>query len=177
MYRLFASLFLVFALFSLLHSGRTDANGGHWDHSSGEYHYHHGYSAHDHYDIDDDGDIDCPYDFDDKTSNGKTYGGKIEKEKKTTTATTQDKIEKDRSNTPTIMQSKIDHAIKNNTTTEQEKISTNAILGIAALSLAVGYVLLLATTHFGMSLKKSIIIALAAAVLVFIIVLHIIGVF
>lgn len=30
------------------HSGRTDANGGHWDNSTGEYHYHHGYPAHQH---------------------------------------------------------------------------------------------------------------------------------
>lgn len=30
------------------HPGRTDANGGHWDNSTGEYHYHHGYPAHQH---------------------------------------------------------------------------------------------------------------------------------
>lgn len=51
------------------HSGRTDANGGHTDSSTGEYHYHHGYPAHDHWDIDGDGDIDCPYLFEDKTGN------------------------------------------------------------------------------------------------------------
>ena len=45
------------------HSGRTDSNGGHYDHSTGEYHYHHGYPAHDHYDIDGDGDKDCPFTF------------------------------------------------------------------------------------------------------------------
>lgn len=28
------------------HSGRTDANGGHFDHSTGEYHYHDGNSNH-----------------------------------------------------------------------------------------------------------------------------------
>lgn len=50
------------------HSGRTDSNGGHYDHSTGEYHYHHGYPAHQHYDIDGDGKIDCPYNFKDKTS-------------------------------------------------------------------------------------------------------------
>ena len=44
----------------LAHSGRTDANGGHWDRSTGEYHYHHGEPPHDHYDIDGDGDADCP---------------------------------------------------------------------------------------------------------------------
>lgn len=49
------------------HPGRTDANGGHWDNSTGEYHYHHGYSAHDHYDMDGDGAADCPYNFADKT--------------------------------------------------------------------------------------------------------------
>lgn len=60
-------------LFSLLvvtvfaHPGRTDSKGGHTNHSTGEYHYHHGYSAHDHYDMDGDGNVDCPYDFDDKT--------------------------------------------------------------------------------------------------------------
>lgn len=34
---------LVFA-----HSGGTDENGGHWDYEAGEYHYHHGYPAHQH---------------------------------------------------------------------------------------------------------------------------------
>lgn len=45
------------------HSGRTDGSGGHTKHSTGEYHYHHGYPAHDHYDVDGDGSIDCPYNF------------------------------------------------------------------------------------------------------------------
>ena len=51
----------------LAHSGKTDANGGHYDRSTGEYHYHHGYPAHQHYDMDGDGVADCPYDFDDQT--------------------------------------------------------------------------------------------------------------
>ena len=53
----------LFAIESYAHPGRTDANNGHTDHSTGEYHYHHGRPAHGHYDIDGDGDIDCPYDF------------------------------------------------------------------------------------------------------------------
>ena len=69
------ALLILFAvcLFSLLiapvfaHPGKTDDKGGHTDHSTGEYHYHHGYSAHNHYDMDGDGVVDCPYDFDDKT--------------------------------------------------------------------------------------------------------------
>lgn len=66
-------LFVVLALTGALlivafaHGGKTDANGGHYDRSTGEYHYHHGYSAHSHYDMDGDGDIDCPYGFDDNT--------------------------------------------------------------------------------------------------------------
>ena len=56
------------------HSGKTDSNGGHHDSSSGEYHYHHGYPAHQHYDIDKDGDIDCPYEFKDKTNHGSSGG-------------------------------------------------------------------------------------------------------
>lgn len=56
------------------HPGRTDGSGGHTDHSTGEYHYHHGYPAHDHYDMDGDGDLDCPYDFDDKTDHSSSVG-------------------------------------------------------------------------------------------------------
>lgn len=55
---------------ALAHGGKTDANGGHYDRSTGEYHYHHGYPAHQHYDMDGDGIIDCPYDFDDQTDHG-----------------------------------------------------------------------------------------------------------
>lgn len=58
----------------LAHPGRTDGSGGHTDHSTGEYHYHHGYSAHDHYDMDDDGLVDCPYDFNDKTGHSSGSG-------------------------------------------------------------------------------------------------------
>lgn len=57
------------------HSGRTDERGGHRDHSTGEYHYHHGYPAHHHWDMDGDGILDCPYLFDDKGgSNSKNNG-------------------------------------------------------------------------------------------------------
>ena len=74
MRRITLSICFVVSLICLLigtvfaHPGRTDSNGGHTDHSTGEYHYHHGYSAHDHYDMNGDGVVDCPYDFDDKTN-------------------------------------------------------------------------------------------------------------
>jgi hypothetical protein len=52
---------IFFSVVSFAHQGRTDSNGGHMNHATGEYHYHHGYSAHDHYDMDGDGIKDCPY--------------------------------------------------------------------------------------------------------------------
>lgn len=66
-------LSLLLALFLLItpvfaHPGRTDSAGGHYDRSTGEYHYHHGYSAHQHYDMDGDGIPDCPYNFRDATN-------------------------------------------------------------------------------------------------------------
>lgn len=53
-------------VFVAAHSGGTDSKGGHYNHSTGEYHYHHGYPAHQHT-----GGV-CPYDFDNETgqSNG-----------------------------------------------------------------------------------------------------------
>lgn len=65
---LLSVLMIVFSLSvtSLAHSGGTDSKGGHYNRSTGEYHYHHGYSAHQH-----PGGV-CPYDFDDKTSHSST---------------------------------------------------------------------------------------------------------
>lgn len=50
------------------HPGRTDSQGGHYNRSTGEYHWHHGMSAHQHYDMDGDGILDCPYTFKGTTS-------------------------------------------------------------------------------------------------------------
>lgn len=71
---------LSLSVVAFAHSGRTDSNGGHTDHSSGEYHYHHGYPAHQHSDVDGDGILDCPYSFNDKTESS---GNKTESPKKT----------------------------------------------------------------------------------------------
>lgn len=51
----------------LAHSGRTDSDGGHYDSTTGEYHYHHGYPAHQH------PDGICPYDFNDSTEHIEDY--------------------------------------------------------------------------------------------------------
>lgn len=54
-------LILIVLGYASAHPGRTDANGGHYDRKTGEYHYHHGYPTHQHTDGV------CPYDFDDRT--------------------------------------------------------------------------------------------------------------
>lgn len=76
------------------HPGRTDSNGGHTDHDTGEYHYHHGYPEHQHPDMDGDGILDCPYNFVDITDSGsgessktETHVARIEKERNETIPT------------------------------------------------------------------------------------------
>lgn len=60
--------FLIFLSFSFLysHSGRTDSSGGHYNRSTGEYHYHHGYGPHQHTNGI------CPYDSDYNTNSNST---------------------------------------------------------------------------------------------------------
>lgn len=48
------------------HPGSLDENGGHYNRSTGEYHYHHGYPAHQH----ENGE--CPYDFKDNVDDDYT---------------------------------------------------------------------------------------------------------
>lgn len=55
---------LIFVLPASAHGGETDANGGHFNSATGEYHYHHGFPAHQH----EDGI--CAYAFDDQTDRG-----------------------------------------------------------------------------------------------------------
>lgn len=67
------SALLVLSVSVSAHSGGTDRDGGH--HDGDDYHYHHGYPAHDHYDMDGDGNLDCPYDFDDNTGQNSGNAG------------------------------------------------------------------------------------------------------
>lgn len=75
LYFLVVTVLFTFVMTASAHPGKTDSNGGHWDSETGEYHYHHGYPAHDHYDADGDGTIDCPYDFDDQTNHSSGSNG------------------------------------------------------------------------------------------------------
>ena len=54
-------LLMLLSITTFAHPGMTDENGGHYDYSTGEYHYHHGYPAHQH-----ENGV-CPYDFKDNT--------------------------------------------------------------------------------------------------------------
>ena len=67
----FIFFFIILALLGLIitveaHSGRTDESGGHYDRSTGEYHYHHGYPAHQH------NNGICPYGHNDNTETTNT---------------------------------------------------------------------------------------------------------
>lgn len=79
-YRLIVPIMVLIAIVfpASAHSGKTDGNGGHYDYSTGEYHYHHGYPAHSHYDMDGDGHIDCPYSFNDQRGYSSGSGGNKE---------------------------------------------------------------------------------------------------
>ena len=57
------------------HSGRTDSNGGHYDNTKGEYHYHHGYLAHQHNE-----DGSCPYEIDENDTKQSSSFDKYYKE-------------------------------------------------------------------------------------------------
>ena len=56
------AIILFLTTVSFAHKGRTDSEGGHYDSSTGLYHYHHGYPAHQHTDGK------CPYNYDNQTS-------------------------------------------------------------------------------------------------------------
>lgn len=83
----FILIILMICPLTLAHPGRTDGKGGHYNRSTGEYHYHHGYPPHDH-----ENGI-CPYDYDDNTnsnsltsnsSTNKIANSTVNEEKKTT---------------------------------------------------------------------------------------------
>lgn len=56
------AIILFLTTVSFAHKGRTDSEGGHYDSSTGLYHYHHGYPAHQHTDGK------CPYDYNSTSS-------------------------------------------------------------------------------------------------------------
>lgn len=72
-----AVLAIVLVLPGSAHSGRTDSKGGHYNRSTGEYHYHHGYPEHQH-----NKDGSCPYVLEAKEKAKKEEAARIERERK-----------------------------------------------------------------------------------------------
>ena len=101
------------------HPGRTDSQGGHTNHSTGEYHYHHGYSAHQHYDKDGDGTLDCPYDFNDKTGSS-SGSSKITKDSSQSSS-------KNESSSKTPVKSSTKENLSEKTTSSENKTNFSAI--------------------------------------------------
>lgn len=95
---LFLAVLAVVSVPVYAHPGRTDGAGGHMNHSTGKYHYHHGYDDHQHYDMDGDGIKDCPYDFrnietknssSDSTTKGNSGGQEEKQDAKSSPSTKQ----------------------------------------------------------------------------------------
>ena len=80
---IFCILLSLGCLLAYAHSGDTDDNGGHWNHETGEYHYHHGQPAHQHTDGFCEYDYATPAPTDNNRSSIDTSGSK----KSTTVAT------------------------------------------------------------------------------------------
>lgn len=78
------SLIFLITVFLILpcsaHGGKTDGDGGHYNRDTGEYHYHHGYPAHQHTNGE------CPYNFKNNEDSNNSYNNSITE--KTTKAST-----------------------------------------------------------------------------------------
>lgn len=81
--RIFTLCFILFFTISYAHPGKTDNNGGHYDKSIGEYHYHHGYPAHTMCGIN------CPYNNIDATNHNSSNSSNTSNYKKSKTAETE----------------------------------------------------------------------------------------
>lgn len=131
--RKFITLFLIILLLSstvvFAHPGGTDGAGGHTNHSTGEYHYHHGYPAHQHTDGV------CPYDFDDQTNRSSNDVPKIEKDEYKEPSYRVDENGKIKKLRPTErIERKIDKVSNNSNTSvkaiEEEKYTNHPVLNV-----------------------------------------------
>lgn len=127
----FVLLLLVFLLIPSLtfaHAGKTDEFGGHYDYNTGEYHYHHGYPAHQHTDGI------CPYDFDDKTNHDSSSGSGSSSSNRSeyTTETTTERI------TVTTSSSNTDK--KNSTSNKEDKKPMTAFTKFAIFYIVISLI-------------------------------------
>ena len=110
-------ILLISVFFSVVyaHSGRTDSNGGHYVGGTSEYHYHHGYPAHDHIDGV------CPYRLNENVTKKNNISDSIISDKD------------DNKNNDKVIKSNIEVNNKKN----NEKSTFNTIIGIFFLSIFV----------------------------------------
>lgn len=119
---------------SFAHSGGTDADGGHIDHSTGEYHWHHGYGPHQHYDMNGDGILECPILYgssqnNDNDASSRQNNRTISRSSGTSYASTA---------SPQPGQA---HTMRSEDSTDQKKTSANWFLWGMILSIIVGFIL------------------------------------
>lgn len=135
----FVLLLLVFLLIPSLtfaHAGKTDEFGGHYDYNTGEYHYHHGYPAHQHTDGI------CPYDFDDKTNHDSSSGSGSSSSNRSeyTTETTTERI------TGTTSSSNTDK--KNSTSNKEDKKPMTAFTKFAIFYIVISLIIIAVLIYF-----------------------------
>ena len=111
---------------TLAHPGRTDGSGGHFDHDTGEYHYHHGYPAHQHKNGE------CPYNHKDNTNHA--IGSNSSSSSKSSNKDLLDKfLDENEKNE------------KDEATTSKKKIDWGTVIGIGVVSIIYGpYVIYMA---------------------------------
>lgn len=112
---------------SLAHGGKTDDNGGHYDRSTGEYHYHHGYSEHQHINGV------CPYDYVDKTDHSTSF--------ENSTQNTYERKSPIKNTVDSLFQNKIEYNTIKNDKTISSNNNKRFILGIFAIIFIVGLII------------------------------------
>lgn len=130
------ALCLILSVSVFAHPGGTDSSGGHYRGNTGEYHYHHGYPAHQHYDKDGDGILDCPYDFDDKT--GSSSGSNKSSSKTPSKSSSKNEPS---AKTPTKSTSKIESSTNKNLSQKVKDYFSEIFDFISRLGISVGVML------------------------------------
>lgn len=144
--RRYAALCVLLLLFTVFtahaHPGGTDSQGGHTDRSTGEYHYHHGYSAHQH----ENGE--CPYDFDDKTGESSGSSGSSSG-RSYSSVTPRPTVKPTVKPTPRVTPRATARASVTAATTskEDDPVSFNSILLCVGIGIAIGAIVTVILTH------------------------------
>ena len=123
---------LCISTITFAHKGRTDGNGGHYNRSTGEYHYHHGYGPHQH------PNGVCPYD----TSNNEDDESDLDAIWEENTEEDIEKVEEEENNN---IEERVNNIYTTSTSTKEETKETNytgvGIASVGVLGLGTAYVI------------------------------------